>query len=63
MAKTICAAPGCPNVALGPHTNRGYCDDHATAAIVDVLEDIAGYLDQLVRQADRLRGHLAERDE
>lgn len=60
QAKAVCAIPGCPNLAWDRHTNRGYCDAHASVAVVDALEDIGGYLDQLVNQTARIAEQLEQ---
>lgn len=41
---TECNFPGCPNRARGPRFQRGYCSEHGTVAVVEVLDEIAEHL-------------------
>jgi hypothetical protein len=63
MANTVCALPGCAELVDTSQAQfrRGYCENHGDVAIVDALENVAGYLDQLVAQADRIARHLEGR--
>jgi len=56
--KSVCALPNCPNLVEGggPHS---YCQDHlGDGAILDMLENLCGYVDQAVGQLDRIARRL-----
>ena len=60
MSTTVCALHGCPNAVPDLPHHHGYCEAHADQAILEKLDDLGGYLDQIVSQLDRLNRNYEE---
>jgi hypothetical protein len=61
--QTVCALPGCPAVVPSHQltARRGFCERHASEAIIEAIDSLGGHLDRLTSEIDRLAEQLQAR--